>query len=74
LGRGADEAQVIEWLRVAADVPGFDGFAVGRSLWEEPLRNFLAGTSDRGQATRAIADRYLETIHGFIDPPASSSA
>jgi myo-inositol catabolism protein IolC len=65
LGRDADEAQVLEWLRIAAPVPGFDGFAVGRTLWEQPLRDLLAGTIERGAAVHEIADHYLETVHGF---------
>jgi myo-inositol catabolism protein IolC len=65
LGRGADEAQVLEWLRIAAGVPGFEGFAVGRTLWEQPLRDLIAGTASRGEAIATIADRYLETAKGF---------
>jgi myo-inositol catabolism protein IolC len=66
LGRDADEAQVLEWLRIAAPVPGFDGFAVGRTLWEEPLRGLIAGTTERSAAVRQIADHYLETVSGFV--------
>jgi 5-dehydro-2-deoxygluconokinase len=65
LGRGADEPQVIEWLRIAASVPGFDGFAVGRTLWEQPLRDMIAGTIGRSKAVDQIAARYLETVSGF---------
>jgi 5-dehydro-2-deoxygluconokinase len=65
LGRGADEAQVIEWLGIAASVPGFDGFAVGRTLWEQPLRGMIAGTIGRSEAVDQIAARYLETVSGF---------
>ena len=65
LGRGADEPQVIEWLRIAASVPGFDGFAVGRTLWEQPLRGMIAGTIGRSEAVDQIAARYLETASGF---------
>ena len=66
LGRGADEPQVIEWLRIAASVPGFDGFAVGRTLWEQPLRDMIAGTIGRSKAVHQIAARYLETVSGFV--------
>jgi myo-inositol catabolism protein IolC len=66
LGRGADEPQVIEWLRIAASVPGFDGFAVGRTLWEEPLRDLIAGKVQREVAVHTIAERYLETVKGFV--------
>lgn len=66
LGRGADEAKVIEWLQVACPVAGFDGFAVGRTLWQSALEGFLAGTLSRDQATRQIADRYLETTAAYV--------
>jgi myo-inositol catabolism protein IolC len=66
LGRGADEAQVLKWLSTAASVAGFDGFAVGRTLWEEPLRELIAGKTKRSEAVRTIADRYLRAVHGFI--------
>ncbi len=65
LGRGADEAQVIEWLHVAASVPGFDGFAVGRTIWEDALRGFIAGSAERSETVRTIAQRYLETFEAF---------
>ena len=65
LGRGADEAQVIEWLRIAASVPGFDGFAVGRTLWEQPLRDLIAGTIGRNGVVDQIAARYLDMVSGF---------
>jgi myo-inositol catabolism protein IolC len=65
LGRGADEDQVLSWLRIAAGVPGFDGFAVGRTLWEQPLRDLIAGQSERGESVATIADRYLEVVQGF---------
>jgi 5-dehydro-2-deoxygluconokinase len=65
LGRGADEPQVVKWLGIAAAVPGFDGFAVGRTLWEEPLRDLISGQVERVDAVHTIADRYLETVKGF---------
>jgi myo-inositol catabolism protein IolC len=33
LGRGSDKAAVLDWLRKAAGVPGFIGFAVGRTTF-----------------------------------------
>lgn len=66
LGRGADQAQVIEWLRIAASVPGFDGFAVGRTLWEQPLRDLIAGTIGRSEAVDQIAAHYLKTVTAFV--------
>ncbi|HXW38476.1 MAG TPA: DUF2090 domain-containing protein, partial [Acidimicrobiales bacterium] len=68
LGRGADEGQVLQWLKIAAGVEGFDGFAVGRTIWEGPLRAFVGGTLSRQDAATAIADHYVETTNGFIGP------
>jgi myo-inositol catabolism protein IolC len=65
LGRGADEAQVAEWLRVAASVRGFDGFAVGRTIWFEALQGFLAGDVSREQAVHTIAARYKEMYDAY---------
>ena len=37
LGRGEDDRKVQEWLTTAASVPGFIGFAVGRTSFWDPL-------------------------------------
>lgn len=65
LGRGADEQQVIEWVQIGAAVEGFDGFAVGRTLWEEALREYLAGRASRDEAVYQISSRYREVIHAY---------
>ncbi len=62
LGRGADEAKVDHWLREAAPVEGYIGFAIGRSIWGEPLQAFLDGSSNRDDAAAQIADNYLRFI------------
>ena len=46
LGRGADEAKVEHWLPLAAPVAGFDGFAVGRTIWWDAIAAQLAGELD----------------------------
>jgi myo-inositol catabolism protein IolC len=62
LGRGADADRVRGWLEVAASVPGFTGFAIGRTLWWDALVAHVAGEIDRGEAARRIAARYREMI------------
>jgi myo-inositol catabolism protein IolC len=62
LGRGSEKAQVHEWLRVAAPVPGFIGFAVGRTNFAEPLRSFLADPSQERNAVEAIAANFRECV------------
>jgi len=48
-------------------VPGFIGLAIGRTIWHQPLENWLARKLDRGAATRAIADNYLRMIDVYQD-------
>jgi myo-inositol catabolism protein IolC len=67
LGRGADTEAVDRWLRVGAGVEGFDGFAIGRSIWWEPLRGFFAGGLTEDAAAAAIADAYARAVGVFLD-------
>lgn len=60
LGRGEDDAKVREWLAVAASVPGFIGFAVGRTSFWEPLMKWRAKRATRDEAVSQIAQRYQE--------------
>ena len=55
-------AKVMEWIRTGASVPGFSGFAVGRTLWHDALSDHLAGKSSALEATQIIADRYRSLI------------
>ncbi|HLA92660.1 MAG TPA: DUF2090 domain-containing protein, partial [Actinomycetota bacterium] len=41
LGRGADDAKVDHWLKMGSGVPGYIGFAIGRSIWWDPLKAFV---------------------------------
>ena len=65
LGRGANEDRVLSWLRVGAGVSGFDGFAVGRTLWHDALVDFLAGRATREAAISRIAERYRTMIDAY---------
>ncbi|MBO0833600.1 MAG: DUF2090 domain-containing protein [Actinobacteria bacterium] len=65
LGRGADESQVIEWVQIGAAVDGFDGFAVGRTLWEAALRKYLAGQASHDEAVYEISSRYRDVINAY---------
>lgn len=62
LGRGASTAKVEQWLEVAATVDGFIGFAIGRSIWWDSLKGFLANELDRAAAASQIADNYLHFV------------
>ncbi|MGZ5318870.1 MAG: 2-deoxy-5-keto-D-gluconate 6-phosphate aldolase domain-containing protein [Actinomycetota bacterium] len=62
LGRGADDTAVDAWLRAARDVPGYRGFAIGRSIWWDPLKFFVDGAMSREEATAQIAKNFLRFI------------
>ncbi len=67
LGRGEDDRRVHEWLTTASGVPGFIGFAVGRTSFWDPLVAWRAGKITRGQAVNDIVRRYgayVETFEG----------
>lgn len=65
LGRGEDDRKVREWLTVAAAVPGFIGFAVGRTSFWDPLVDWRANKTTRRAAVAEIARRYQEFVEIF---------
>jgi 5-dehydro-2-deoxygluconokinase len=62
LGRGAEDARVDHWLEQAAPVDGFVGFAIGRSIWWDPLKAYVDGKIERSAGARKIAENYLRFI------------
>jgi myo-inositol catabolism protein IolC len=65
LGRGASTEKVEQWLREAAPVDGFIGFAIGRSIWWDALKGFLGGDLDREAAAAQIAENYLHFVRVY---------
>jgi 5-dehydro-2-deoxygluconokinase len=65
LGRGEDDRKVREWLATAAPVPGFIGFAVGRTTFWDPLMDFRSKKTSREAAVAEIARRYREWVGIF---------
>jgi myo-inositol catabolism protein IolC len=65
LGRGENEQKVREWLSIAATVPGFIGFAVGRTDFWDPLVAWRDGKETREEAVTAIANHYREFVQIF---------
>jgi myo-inositol catabolism protein IolC len=72
LGRGASDEKVDHWLRQAAPVEGFIGFAIGRSIWWDALKGFLGGDLERRAAAEQIADNYLRFIKVYDDAEAGA--
>ena len=65
LGRGEDDQKVHEWLATASGVPGFIGFAVGRTSFWDALVKWRANKITREQAVTDIAGRYREFVEIF---------
>ena len=60
LGRGESKEMVQKWLRVGAKIPGIIGFAVGRTIFWDPLVEFRAGKIGRTEAVEKVAQNYLD--------------
>ncbi len=65
LGRGANDDKVDQWLRAAAPVDGFVGFAIGRSIWWDPLKAYVDGKIDRASGAQKIAENYLRFVQVY---------
>src|SRR5208337_5240724 len=65
LGRGEDDKKVREWLTTAATVPGFIGFAVGRTDFWEPLVGWREKRTTREAAVDEVARRYRDFVDVF---------
>ena len=66
LGRGASDAQLENWLREEGGVAGFIGFAIGRTIWQHALTDWLAGKLGHASASRTIADNYLRMVDIYL--------
>jgi myo-inositol catabolism protein IolC len=74
LGRGADDDKVDHWLTQAAPVDGFVGFAIGRSIWGGPLKQFLDGSLEREAAAEQIGKNYTRFVRVYQDAESAVSA
>jgi len=66
LGRGEDDQRVQEWLAIGAQTPGFIGFAVGRTVFWQPLVDFKDKSITRPEAVERIAGTYRHLYQLFI--------
>jgi 5-dehydro-2-deoxygluconokinase len=65
LGRGEDDQKVRQWLTTAAKVPGFIGFAVGRTTFWDALVDYRAQKITREAAVAHIAASYRAWVDLF---------
>jgi 5-dehydro-2-deoxygluconokinase len=65
LGRGSNEAGIVHWLKEAAPLPAFIGFAVGRTSFWNPLADLRDKKISRETAVEQIAANYLKWVRTF---------
>jgi myo-inositol catabolism protein IolC len=65
LGRDAPRDRLDHWLRVAAPIEGFIGFAIGRSVWEQPLAEQLAGNLSEHEMIVNVAANFAHFVDVF---------
>jgi len=73
LGRHAPHDQLDEWIRVTAPMPGWIGFAIGRSIWWDALTAHLHGHLSTNETRHRIRDAYLDFAHFYIDARGAGS-
>jgi 5-dehydro-2-deoxygluconokinase len=73
LGRGASDDKVDEWLRAGAGLEGYIGFAIGRSIFADAVKQYAAdpGGFDRDAAVTRISAayrRFIDVYEGAAAP------
>ncbi len=72
LGRGEDESRVRGWLSVGAQTEGVIGFAVGRTVFWNPLMELKNESIPRSEAVTRIAGTYQGLYQLFVDARAAA--
>jgi myo-inositol catabolism protein IolC len=67
LGRGVTLERAEAWLRAAAPIPLFTGFAIGKTLWQEPLEAHLGDGRPAAETVAEIARRYRHLVDVWTD-------
>ena len=62
LGRAENQDKVEQWIRAGNKIKGIIGFAVGRTVFWEPLTEFKNGTIDRDTLIEKISNKFM-TLH-----------
>jgi len=65
LGRDENKEKVENWLRVGATMKAVVGFAVGRTIFKEPLLQYDNQKATRVETVAEIGKRYLEYVRIF---------
>src|SRR5262249_59806808 len=66
LGRGENDAKVREWLATAAGGAGFIGFALGRTVFLDPLADWRGRGTPAGGALGAVSRPPPRVVRRFV--------
>ena len=66
LGKGAGFELVERWFAIATGMRTAAGFAVGRTIYMEPVSAWLTGRLSREDAVAQVADRYLRLVAAWV--------
>ncbi len=62
LGAGRELADLAHWFAATTGIPGYCGFAVGRSIWWDAIRRHVRGEIDEGAAEAAIGAEFAAVV------------
>lgn len=74
LGRNAPQERVDHWLAVAAATAGWEGFAIGRSIWWGAVSGWIHDGLSREQAVAEIAGQYAQAIDAYLAAETATAA
>lgn len=74
LGRGEDEKRVRHWLSIGAQVDAVIGFAVGRTVFWQPLLDYKGCDISRAEEAGRIAETYHGLYSLFVNARSASPA
>ena len=72
VGQGRTDAWIAHQLDVS--VGELVGFAIGRSIWGDPLKQFLSGDLEREAAAEQIGHNYTRFVRVYQDAESAVSA
>ena len=74
LGRGEDDNKVRDWVTTAAGTAGFIGFAVGRTIFWDPLARWVTNRNSTKETVAEISCRYRRFMDIFEEAAVVSGA
>jgi 5-dehydro-2-deoxygluconokinase len=67
LGRGEIQENVEKWIKIGAKVKGIIGFAIGRTIFRNPLTEYINGKIEKNQAIEIISNNFLHFYNLFVN-------